>query len=165
MPNVVTEATRTINVHARDISPIDKELQHWLSTTAPPTTRTDCDIIDYWCEKEKDYPLLAKVARKYYGILITSASSERLFSAAGNVITSARTLLNTEKAEQLIFIHNNFWTIEPHIQTWKTMSDKERAKEKQRLEATQPQPSIHRLGTRLDFDTGQIAIFIGELYF
>jgi KRAB domain-containing zinc finger protein len=51
--------------------------------------------------------LLAKVAKKYYGIPITSASSERLFSAAGNVITSSRTLLNTEKAEQLIFIHDN----------------------------------------------------------
>jgi hypothetical protein len=25
--------------------------------------------------------------------------------------------------------------------------------------------TIHRLGTRLDFGTGQIAIFIGELYF
>jgi hypothetical protein len=51
-------------------------------------------------------------------------------------------LLNTEKAEQLIFIHDNFWEIEPHIQTWKIMSDKEKAKEQQRLGATQqPQPS------------------------
>jgi len=113
-----------------------------LSTTAPPNTRTDCDILEFWRDKEQDYPLLAKVARKYYGIPVTSASSERLFSTAGNVITSARTLLNTEKAEQLIFIHDNFWEIEPHIQTWKIMSDKEKAKEQQRLGATQqPQPS------------------------
>ena len=91
----------------------------------------------FWRDKEQDFPLLAKVARKYYGIPVTSASSERLFSTAGNVITSARTLLNTEKAEQLIFIHDNFWEIEPHIHTWKTMTDKEKEKEQQRLQGTE----------------------------
>ena len=142
MPIVVTQATPTVSAQVQNISPIEAELQQWLKTTAPPTTRTDCDILEFWRDKEQDFPLLAKVARKYYSIPVTSASSERLFSTAGNVITSARTLLNTEKTEQLIFIHDNFWEIEPHIQTWKIMSDKEKAKEQQRLGATQqPQPS------------------------
>jgi hAT family C-terminal dimerisation region len=145
MPKVVRESTPTPRVLACDISDIDKELDHWLRSV-PKAERTDLDILDYCKSKETDLPLLAKVAKKYYGIPITSASSERLFSAAGNVITSARTLLNTEKAEQLIFIHDNYWTLEPFMDTWKVMTDKEKEEERQRLAATQareesPRPS------------------------
>ncbi len=99
-------STPTTRVLPRNISAIDKELDYWLRSV-PKGTHTDIDILDFWKNKESELPLLAKVAKKYYGIPITSASSERLFSAAGNVITSSRTLLNTEKAEQLIFIHDN----------------------------------------------------------
>jgi hAT family C-terminal dimerisation region len=145
MPKVVRESTPAPSVLARDISAIDKELDQWLRSV-PKADKTDLDILDYWKSKETDLPLLAKVAKKYYGIPITSASSERLFSAAGNVITSGRTLLNTEKAEQLIFIHDNFWTLEPFMDSWKVMTDKEKEEEQQRLAATQareesPRPS------------------------
>ncbi len=145
MPKVVRESTPARSVLARDISAIDKELDQWLRSV-PKADKTDLDILDYWKSKETDLPLLAKVAKKYYGIPITSASSERLFSAAGNVITSGRTLLNTEKAEQLIFIHDNFWTLEPFMDSWKVMTDKEKEEEQQRLAATQaredsPRPS------------------------
>ena len=102
----------------------------------PSHTRNDLDILTYWKSQEKVLPLPAKVARKYCGIPLTSASSERLFSTAGNVITSGRTLLNTEKAEQLIFIHDNYWEVEPYIKSWKIRTDKEKAKEKQRREQT-----------------------------
>jgi hypothetical protein len=135
MPKVVSESTPTPRVLAHDISDIDKELDHWLRSDR--ADRTDLDILDYWKSKETDFPLLARVAKKYYGIPITSASSERLFSAAGNVITSSRTLLNTDKAEQLIFIHDNFWLLEPFMDSWKVMTDKEKEEEQQRLAATQ----------------------------
>jgi len=136
MPKVVSAATPTPRVLAHDISDIDKELDHWLRSV-PKSDRTDLDILEYWKSKETDLPLLAQVAKKYYGIPITSASSERLFSAAGNVITSSRTLLNTDKAEQLIFIHDNFWLLEPFMDSWKVMTDKEKEEEQQRLAATQ----------------------------
>jgi hAT family C-terminal dimerisation region len=144
MPKVVSESTPTPRVLAHDISDIDKELDRWLRSDR--ADRTDLDILDYWKSKETDFPLLARVAKKYYGIPITSASSERLFSAAGNVITSSRTLLNTDKAEQLIFIHDNFWLLEPFMDSWKVMTDKEKEEEQQRLAATQareesPRPS------------------------
>jgi len=135
MPKVVSESTPTPRVLAHDISDIDKELDRWLRSDR--ADRTDLDILDYWKSKETDFPLLARVAKKYYGIPITSASSERLFSAAGNVITSSRTLLNTDKAEQLIFIHDNFWLLEPFMDSWKVMTDKEKEEEQQRLAATQ----------------------------
>ena len=146
MPKVVRESTPTTRVLPRDISAIDKELDYWLRSV-PKGTSTDIDILDFWKNKESELPLLAKVAKKYYGIPITSASSERLFSAAGNVITSARTLLNTEKAEQLIFIHDNYWTLEPFMDSWKVMTDKEKQEERQRLADTQARQGSPRPGS------------------
>jgi hAT family C-terminal dimerisation region len=90
------------------------------------------DILAYWKGKADKMPMLAKVARQFFALPVTSASSERLFSAAGNVVTSARTLLNSERAEQLIFIHDNYWLKEPTIKSMKFRSDKERGKDRPR---------------------------------
>jgi hAT family C-terminal dimerisation region len=143
VPSFVSEPTRYTPL-PRDVSPIEQELDTWLKRT-PRTTTTDIDILAYWKEKEKDLPLLAKVARKYYGIPVTSACSERLFSAAGNVITSSRTLLNTERAEQLIYIHENYWVVEPTIKKWQLRSDKERGKDR-------PKPPLSQVEEDVDVD-------------
>jgi len=87
-------------------------------------------------------PLLGKVARKFYGIPVTSACSERLFSAAGNVITSSRTLLNTERAEQLIYIHENYWAVEPIIDKWQVRSDKERGRNRPKPPLSQTEEAL-----------------------
>jgi hypothetical protein len=133
------------------LTPIEKEIDTYL-TVLPKSTRVDLDILDYWKNQEKLLPLLAKVARTYCGLPVSSASSERMFSTAGNVITSGRTLLNTEKAEQLIYIHDNYWLVSPFIKKWKLKTDREsvkekeqkekekRAKERQRLEDSDSEP-------------------------
>jgi hAT family C-terminal dimerisation region len=119
IPSFVEQSESRYQAMPRDVLPIEKELDTWMKFTEK-SNRTDLDILGYWKEKEQSLPLLAKVARRYYGIPVTSASSERLFSAAGNVITPTRTLLNTEKAEQLIFVHDNYWNVEPTIKKWQT---------------------------------------------
>ncbi len=120
MPSFVSQVDAQSHYQAlpRDINPIEKDLDTWLKHTEA-SDRTDIDIITYWKEKADKMPLLAKVARTFFGLPVTSASSERLFSAAGNVVTSARTLLNSERAEQLIFIHDNYWLVEPTIKSMK----------------------------------------------
>jgi len=115
------------------LTPIEKEIDTYL-TVLPKSTRVDLDILDYWKNQEKLLPLLAKVARTYCGLPVSSASSERMFSTAGNVITSGRTLLNTEKAEQLIYIHDNYWLVSPFIKKWKLKTDRESVKEKEQKE-------------------------------
>ena len=56
---------------------------------------------------------------KYFVFPTTSASSERCFSAGGNVITDARTLLDSDRAEELIFCKQNYFALEPLIKSWK----------------------------------------------
>ncbi|CAM9383642.1 unnamed protein product [Sphacelaria rigidula] len=47
------------------------------------------------------------MARKYLAIPASSASSERLFSVAGNTITVKRASLSDDNAENIIFLHSN----------------------------------------------------------
>lgn len=62
-----------------------------------------------------------------YAFPATSASSERLFSQAGNVIYDKRTLLNSTRVEELIYIHENYAKAEPMIRKWKfSLADFER---------------------------------------
>jgi hAT family C-terminal dimerisation region len=137
MPSFVTQPTPRYQSSVRAKSPIEKELDKWFEQEL--TNHTDIDILAYWQENEKTFPLLSKVARRIYGIPVTSASSERMFSAAGNVISSSRTLLATERAEQLIFIHDNYWAVEPTIKKWKLRSDRERGKDRPQPRLTQEQ--------------------------
>jgi len=50
---------------------------------------------------------LSKVSKEYFGIAATSVSSERLFSDVGNLITTKRSSLKSEKVEKLIFLKRN----------------------------------------------------------
>lgn len=65
----------------------------------------DSDPLKWWKENSHSFPHLAPLARKYLGIPATEASSERLFSAAGNVATQKRSCLSEEHLEQLVFLH------------------------------------------------------------
>lgn len=53
------------------------------------------------------YPVLSRIALMYLSIPATQVSSERLFSASGNVVTCRRQLLLPEHVEQLVFIQSN----------------------------------------------------------
>lgn len=63
--------------------------------------------LEWWKTKEGKYPRLAKIAKKYLCIPATSASSERVFSTAGNIVTSKRTCLLPENVDLLVFLHKN----------------------------------------------------------
>ncbi len=52
-------------------------------------------------------PLLGDIARKYLCVPASSASSERLFSASGNVVTKLRSSLDPQNLELLVYLHEN----------------------------------------------------------
>lgn len=72
------------------------------------TISRNADPCKWWREVgQYKYPAVATLARRYLAIPATSASSERAFSAAGNVATQCRAALLPEHIRQLTFLHDN----------------------------------------------------------
>ena len=134
LPTFLSQSMPLSETAAPERSPIELELETYLKVL-PSTSGVDIDILAYWKSQEKVLPLLSRFARRYFGIPVSSASSERLFSAAGNVITENRTLLSTDRAEQLIYIHDNYWDIEKTIKNWKIRPDRERGQNRSQPES------------------------------
>ncbi|XP_028414074.1 zinc finger BED domain-containing protein 1-like [Dendronephthya gigantea] len=87
-----------------------KEIDSYLSTSSLDLiseSGVETEPLAWWRDHCRDFPLLAKRARKYLCIQASSSPSERLFSKAGQVITPQRTQLNPEKANMLVFLAEN----------------------------------------------------------
>ncbi|KAF0721163.1 zinc finger BED domain-containing protein 4-like [Aphis craccivora] len=68
--------------------------------------------IEFWLKSP--FPVLTKIALKYFTVVATSVASERLFSKAGNIITDHRSRLNHRRLEKLVFlssIESKFWDV------------------------------------------------------
>jgi len=62
---------------------------------------------NWWLNKKLKYPGLAKMARIFLAIPATSTSSERLFSDAGNLLTSKRSKMDSELFKRMMFLKRN----------------------------------------------------------
>ncbi len=71
------------------------------------TIDTSDDPLAWWWNNEARYPLLATVAKRYLCICATSTPSERVFSAAGNIVTPIRSSLKPDKVNMLVFLAKN----------------------------------------------------------
>lgn len=65
------------------------------------------DPLKWWHERKNIYPHLYTFVIKRLCVTATSVPCERIFSEAGQTITLKRNRLDTKKASQLIFLHNN----------------------------------------------------------
>ncbi len=59
----------------------------------PTLPKARMDVLAWWKVQEPVFPLLAEIARKYLCVPPSSAPSERLFSASGNICTRLRSSL------------------------------------------------------------------------
>ena len=66
------------------------------------------DPLNYWKEKKMVWNGLAIMASKYLSIPPSSASSERLFSSAADIISQERNRLNPDRAEMLLFLKKTY---------------------------------------------------------
>jgi hypothetical protein len=66
------------------------------------------------CEGALLCPFLARLARRVLEVSATSASPDRLFSAAGNEMTKKRTRLTCENLETVVYLHE-MW---PQTREW-----------------------------------------------
>lgn len=67
----------------------------------------DSNPLKWWKDNENQYPNLSKLAKRYLAVQATSVASERVFSTAGDIVTSQRAALSTENVDILIFLKKN----------------------------------------------------------
>jgi len=79
---------------------VDAELLKYYAEPAP----ADDNVLAWWKLRATQFPIVSKLARKYLGVPSSSASVERLFSLAGNVISDERSSFDSHNAEALIFL-------------------------------------------------------------
>ncbi|KAK0143585.1 Zinc finger BED domain-containing protein 1 [Merluccius polli] len=61
----------------------------------------DGNALDWWRCHQSEFPLIANLAKKYLCIPGTSVSSERVFSTAGDIVHSDRSVLSAQHVDQL----------------------------------------------------------------
>lgn len=96
------------------------EISSYLAMVRPK--RSDVDILKWWKDNEQVLPLLSREARKFLCIPASSTSSERMFSAAGNIVTAKRYNLDPKTTQRLLFCQQNWkalkvrgWSIEAEM--------------------------------------------------
>ena len=75
-------------------------------------SKTSVDILEFWSDNEKRMPILARTVRKYMCIQASSSSSERTFSASGNIVTPRRNKLDPENVNMLVYLKENLGKVE-----------------------------------------------------
>ena len=82
---------------------IHEEVRKYLSITEVPKTEINEPLI-WWASNGQKFPKLAEMARQAFTTPASSCPSERLFSDAGNLLTSARSRLSLAVARDMLFV-------------------------------------------------------------
>lgn len=72
-----------------------------------PLQKKSVNIFTWSKNNETRLPVLSTYAKKYLAIPATSTPSERVFSTAGNIVTTKRANLLPENVNKLVFLHHN----------------------------------------------------------
>ena len=71
-----------------------------------PDTGKFCCPLQWWRQHHCRFPYISKLALKVLAIPATSAPSERVFSTAGLTIAKDRARLESDRANELVFLHD-----------------------------------------------------------
>lgn len=66
------------------------------------------NALEWWDHHVTEYPRLSKFAKQILAIPASSAASERVFSAAGNLITEKRNRLGPNSVNNILFLNSVF---------------------------------------------------------
>ena len=68
------------------------------------------DLLSFWADRQKTFPILSKIVRIVHCIPASSAEIERTWSAAGLILTSQRSRMNVKNFKHTVlfdFVSNN----------------------------------------------------------
>ncbi|CAH1114795.1 unnamed protein product [Psylliodes chrysocephalus] len=82
----------------------DRELANYIAEKVVPR---NIAALKWWSKNHHRFPVLALIARQYLNVPASQTSSERLFSIAGNIVTSDRARLLSSNVEQIAFLNKN----------------------------------------------------------
>lgn len=82
----------------------EDEFSRYLSE---PQIDHNLDPSAWWQAHETSFPTIATTAKQLLCIPASSASSERVFSSAGNIVSAKRNCLSPENVNMLVFLHQN----------------------------------------------------------
>ncbi|EEH50919.1 transposase [Micromonas pusilla CCMP1545] len=80
---------------------------HAFNRQVKDETRTSEGLLSWWQVEGIAFPLLREVARNIFSLPASSASSERAFSAAGQVVTHKRKMLDKARVNKLMVVKRN----------------------------------------------------------
>ncbi|CAH9138502.1 unnamed protein product, partial [Cuscuta epithymum] len=82
------------------------ELSLYLTLNVDYEVGDDFDVLKWWKENERTFPVLTKMAKQVLRMPISTVAVEQEFSAADNVLTDYRTRLSPSTLETLVFFHD-----------------------------------------------------------
>ena len=92
------------------VTPLKIELENYLNLPKLPNSKVDTLL--WWKDHQHMFPLLSQAARKYLCVTASSAPSERLFSASGNVVGPKRSSLDPQNVDKIVYLHENMGKVD-----------------------------------------------------
>ena len=122
-----------------ETSPLEKE---WLEYRAGGLVISkNLDVLNWWSIHEKQFPLLAKITRKYLCVQATSCSAERTFSTGGSTVTAKRNKLDPDNVNKLVYLRENLGKVK--IEKLILEDDEEKEIEKECLAETEKELKLN----------------------
>lgn len=84
----------------------------------PRPTTSEIDVLQWWKTNRDLFPILADMARQVLCIPVSSSSSERVFSTAGQILSDLRQNMSTSLTTKIVFIKKNFGKLDTDLAKW-----------------------------------------------
>jgi len=91
---------------------VKKEIDYYFKRASKPTTE-DVNVLNYWEGYRDRMPRLASLARNIFHIPLGSVTSSRSHSTVESVYTEGTTLLDSDRAAEIIYCKENYFRLEP----------------------------------------------------
>lgn len=109
LPEVEVEANTSLN-----IPELEREMKTY-NNLPPCEEKHKVDVLQWWKKHARSIPLLSQIARDTLCIPMASATSERVFSASGSIVSDKRHNLATESVKKLLLIKVNYDIVKDSI--------------------------------------------------